>query len=227
MTFFLRNVKAISIGSELGLVYFIVIILGMHKLRPDYNPISRYISEYAIGKYGKIAASSFAIYGLSILGVGLSLRQTLVNRDRIDETGLIFMAVWGICGLVSSFFKVDLKCKPFSLKGAIHTISTIIGLIASILSLICFSHTLSNTASHNDASILYLAWMSGTMAILELSLGWILFLGYLGDLSCKFQIEMPRICFVLLKCTGIVERSILISSVYWLMRIAFWMIRRG
>ncbi|WP_088227622.1 DUF998 domain-containing protein [Desulfosporosinus sp. FKB] len=224
MTSFLGNVKAISVVSELGLVYFIAIIISMHKLRPDYNPVNRYISEYAVGKYGKIAASSFIIYGLSILGISSSLRQILVNRDRINEIGLILMAVWGICGLVSGFFKVDLKCKPFSLKGAIHTISTTIGLIASILCLMCFSCTLYNSTSHNDASNPYLPGMSQTIAILELSLGLILFLGYLGDLSYKLHIKMPRICFVFLNYTGLVERSIQISSVYWLIRMAFWLI---
>lgn len=63
------NNELVAMISLLGLTYLVFIIIVMHKVRPDYNPRSRYISEYAVGKYGKLAASSFVIYGLAILGL--------------------------------------------------------------------------------------------------------------------------------------------------------------
>lgn len=55
----LLHVELVTRISLLGLGYLVVITIAMHKLRPDYNPLSRYISEYAVGEYGLLAASSF------------------------------------------------------------------------------------------------------------------------------------------------------------------------
>ena len=39
----------IAIG---GIVYFIVAVVVLHFLRPEYNPINHAVSNYAVGPYG-------------------------------------------------------------------------------------------------------------------------------------------------------------------------------
>src|SRR4029450_7620117 len=47
-----------------GAVYAIIAAVLAHILRPDLNPLTRYLSEYAIGPYGWLMASAFI--GLSV-----------------------------------------------------------------------------------------------------------------------------------------------------------------
>ena len=42
-----------------GVAYFAVIIVVLHFLRPDLNPISSPTSEYAVGPYGFLMTSAF------------------------------------------------------------------------------------------------------------------------------------------------------------------------
>ena len=42
-----------------GVAYFAVIIVVLHFLRPDLNPIRRPTSEYAVGRYGFLMTSAF------------------------------------------------------------------------------------------------------------------------------------------------------------------------
>ncbi|MDP4128272.1 MAG: DUF998 domain-containing protein, partial [Bacillota bacterium] len=84
------NTNFIASISLIGIAYVVVIIVAMHKLRPDYDPRSRYISEYAVGKYGQLASSSFVIFGLAILGIYLCLNTVLSVRVR-SSLGLTFV----------------------------------------------------------------------------------------------------------------------------------------
>ena len=45
MTDQFTDIELITTISFLGLGYFVVIMIAMHKLRPDYNPVSRYIND--------------------------------------------------------------------------------------------------------------------------------------------------------------------------------------
>ena len=120
------NIESTAMISFIGLGYFVVIMILMHKLRPDYNPRSCYISEYAVGKYGRLAASSFVLYGLGILGICLCLHTVLTTRVQ-SNIGLTLMAIWGVAVIITSFFNTDLKAEQMSLHGTVHTIAANIG----------------------------------------------------------------------------------------------------
>ena len=210
------NVKLIALLALIGLVYFVVIIIVMHRLRPDYNPRSRYISEYAIGKYGPLAASSFVIYGLAILGLYLCLESVLPVIAK-SNTGLTLMAIWGVATVITGFFDVDLKDEPMSLHGTVHSIVSEIGVFASVLAFIFLS---SNFAHHESTqSMAFVTLMIGIGAsILKV----LLFLGILGDLALKYNRNVSGTLFTLHNLTGLTERLLLGISVVELMIIVHW-----
>lgn len=206
------NTKSIAIISLIGLVYFVVIIITMHILRPDYNPRSRYISEYAVGKYGQIAASSFVIYGLVILGIYLCLQSILPVKSK-SNIGLTLMAIWGVAVVITGFFNVDLKDSKMSLHGTVHSIASDIGLASSAIGLLCLSFEFS--LNEYTSSIAFLTQM---FAIVASVLVVLLFLGLLGDILLKYNRmhNIPSILLLLHNQTGLTERLLVGISVVWL-----------
>ncbi|WP_461390811.1 DUF998 domain-containing protein [Desulfosporosinus fructosivorans] len=204
------NIKLIAMFSLIGLFFFMVIIIAMHILRPDYNPRSRYISEYAVGKYGQLAASSFVIYGLAILGIYLCL-QTILSTRAHSNTGLAPMAIWGVCIAITGFFNVDLKDKQMSWHGTVHSIASVIGVAASVIGLILFSSIFALNESTQNV-----AFVTRIIAIVILILAMLLFLGILGDMALKYHHNVPAILLSFHNITGLIERSLIGFSVVWL-----------
>ena len=48
----------IAIG---GIIYFIVAVVVLHFLRPEYNPIDHAVSNYAVGSFGYLMTSAFYV----------------------------------------------------------------------------------------------------------------------------------------------------------------------
>jgi len=210
------NIKLIAMFSLIGLAYFVVIIIAMHRLRPDYNPRSRYISEYAVGKFGHLAVSSFVSYGLAILGIYRCL-QTVSQVKTKPNIGLTLIAVWGAAVLITGFFKVDLKDKQMSWHGTAHSIAFGIGVTASVIGLIALS--LDFDLNESTQSISFITQM---IAIVASILAVLLFLGLLGDMALKYNHSVPRILLSLHNLTGLTERYLLGISVVWLIIIVKW-----
>jgi len=204
------NIKLIAMISLIGIGYFVVIIIAMHKLRPDYNFRSRYISEYAVGKYGQLAASSFVIYGLSILGIYLCL-QTIMPVNARSNIGLILMAIWGVAKVIAGFFNSDLKTEQMSRHGIVHSITANIGVVASVICTIFLS--IGFALNERTQSIALVTLIIGLVALILVVL---LFLGLIGDMGLKYHHNVSGIFLSLHKLTGLTERLLLGVSVIWL-----------
>src|SRR6266480_7072785 len=64
----------IAIG---GIIYFIVAVLVLHSLRPEYNPINHAVSNYAVGPYGYLMTAAFYVLALSIFALALGLFRSI------------------------------------------------------------------------------------------------------------------------------------------------------
>lgn len=204
------DIKLISKISLIGLAYIIVILIAMHKLRPDLNPRSRYISEYAVDKYGKLAASSFVIYGLAILGIYLCLQAVMPGRAK-SNIGLTLLGIWGAAKVIIGFFKVDTKYEKITLHGAIHSIASSVGVATSEMALIYFSFNFVH--DENTQSI---AFVTQVTAIIGLVLTVFLSLGYIGDLMLKYCKNIKGILLIISGYVGLIERLLLSVSIVWL-----------
>jgi len=205
------NIKLIAMISFIELTYFVVIIIVMHKLRPDYNPKSRYISEYAVGKYGLLAASSFVAFGLAILEIYLCLQTVLPIRVK-SNIGLNLMAIWGVATVITGFFKVDLKNEQMSLPGTVHIIASGIGVTASTIGLLFLAIDFARYKSTQSIGV-----VTQMIAIPALILAAQLFLGLLGDIVLKYHHNVSGILLVLHNLTGLIERLLIGISIVWIM----------
>src|SRR3990172_12935085 len=84
----------LSLASIAGVLYFILVVALLHFLRPEYDPVKRVASNYAVGPYGLVMTIAFFALGLSLfaLAVGLYLG---VDRTGRSGVGLLLLGVAG------------------------------------------------------------------------------------------------------------------------------------
>lgn len=204
------TIALISVISQVGLGYFVLIIMVMHKLRPDYDPRSRYISEYAVGKFGLLAKSSFIIDGLSILGIYWCLKVECPFRTQ-QTIGLTLVAVWGAAMIIMGFFDTDLKEEKLTLYGILHLVASSIGVLASVVGTIFLSFNFICNEETNS-----MVWLIQALAVTGLILAVLLYWGFIGDLKLKYNIKISGSSLSLHLFIGSIERLLTAISIIWL-----------
>jgi hypothetical protein len=117
-----RPVAVLATVAILATAYFVVIIAALHFLSPDFNPIERPTSEYAVGPFGYLMTSAFVALSLSTWALVIGLRRDLSSPAQ-SRLGLGLLWVWGIGLLVAATFPIDLDGAPQTLAGTIHAIN--------------------------------------------------------------------------------------------------------
>jgi hypothetical membrane protein len=84
--------------------YYVIVIIALHILEPDFDPRFRFMSEYALGDYGWLMTTTFFVLGLAAFAAAGSLRDVL-QSSRIVRTGLGLLAVGALFVCLAGVFK--------------------------------------------------------------------------------------------------------------------------
>lgn len=133
-----KPVARIATLAIVGITYFSIVVVALHFLRPDYNPISRFVSEYAVGPYGFLMTSAFFGLSLGSLALVLGLYQG-VSRTGRSWVGLVLLGIWGVGVLIAGIFPTDLKGAPRTTSGSIHDMASVLAFFSLILATIFLS----------------------------------------------------------------------------------------
>ena len=128
--------KQLTLLGLLGFACFVVMVVALHVLRPDYNPMSRVISEYAIGLYSPLMTGSFIALSLGSFALVLALARTGPNSSRV---ALTLLALWSTCVLVLSIFPTDPYGIPVSLSGIIHSLVALLAFLCLLFASLLYS----------------------------------------------------------------------------------------
>ena len=121
--------------ADLAAACFAAFGLGvvlMHLLRPDYAPASHMISDYAVGPWGGVMATTFICAGLGCL----LLVAALVQRGQKSVTGRIVIGLFAVAGIglfVTAACPTDLDDAPTTTTGVIHGISFLVNVVSLVL----------------------------------------------------------------------------------------------
>ncbi len=119
-------------------VYFFMVVVSLHFLRRDYDPIGRYVSEYAVGPYSPLMASAFFALALGSLILSFALSRGGAGLGK-NKVGLIPMGIWGVCFLVVGVFPTDLKGASPTPSGTIHTVAAMLGFVSLLVAMAMLS----------------------------------------------------------------------------------------
>lgn len=108
-----------------GCVCLTVVLL--HFIQPDLNPLSRLVSQYALGKQGWLLTVGLMGFAVSAFALACALAGTS-NTIRL-RVGIVLLSIWGLCAILAGLFPTD-PIPPrglMSLSGMIHSIAANIG----------------------------------------------------------------------------------------------------
>jgi hypothetical protein len=105
-----------------AILYFVVILVALHFLRSDRNPLSQTTSEYAVGPYGFLMTSAFFSMSVATLALVIGLYHGLSQPAR-SRIGLALLGAWAVGVLIAMLFPIDLQGAPQTVSGMIHRIN--------------------------------------------------------------------------------------------------------
>jgi len=121
------SVRRLSLIALAGVGVFAAVVLLLHVIRPEYDVITRFVSEYAVTDP---VMAAIAGVGLGIGSMALAKAMTSVlPRERSLRTGIILLWIWAVCITGVGLFPADEfpTINPPSWHGAIHAIFGLIG----------------------------------------------------------------------------------------------------
>jgi hypothetical protein len=107
-------------------------VIGLHFLRTDYDPLQRFISEYAVGPYSIIMRIGFFCLGTGSFALVVALYSSIPRSAR-SHTALILLLSWSICVFVAGIFPADLVGSAETSSGNIHDKASLIGFVSIVL----------------------------------------------------------------------------------------------
>jgi hypothetical membrane protein len=154
-----KQVARIATIAIVGIAYFLIAVVALHFLRPDYDPVSRFVSEYAVGSYGFLMTSAFFGLSLGSLALVIGLYQGVPRSGR-SWIGLVLLGIWGVGILIAGIFPTDLRGAPETLSGNIHDRASVLSFFSLITATILLSWRLKHDERwrpfHRSALILAL-----------------------------------------------------------------------
>jgi hypothetical protein len=125
-----RSAVFLAILAIVGMVYYISSVVAAHFLRPDINPVTEPVSNYAVGPYGFFISIAIFALGVSSLALTLGLYVGIAPPGR-SRVGLLLLALYGVGQLVVALFSIDTESAQTTTTGIIHN-------VAGNISFFCF-----------------------------------------------------------------------------------------
>lgn len=148
-----------------GTAVVVALYLALHILRPEFNPVRRFLSEYAVGRFGFLmTANFFAQAAVSlVLAIGLLMN---VRRSGPLRAGTVLLALTAALFIVLGIFPADLSesadgsVLSVTSAGAVHQAAGTISFICRILAFWLLSRAYRRDAGWQDIAPIAnrLAW---------------------------------------------------------------------
>ena len=124
-----RSAAFLALLAIVGMVYYLSSVVAAHLLRPDIDPVSEPVSNYAVGPYGFFVSIAIFSLGVGSLALALGLRLGIAPPGR-SRVGLLLLALYGVGQLGVALFSIDAESAQTT-TGLVHN-------IAGNISFFCF-----------------------------------------------------------------------------------------
>lgn len=130
--------RVVPTAAAVFFLYFVLALLLMHAIRPDYTVVDHMISDYAVGRWGWIMTTAFTSLSLGCLALAIGLFRE-GPKSLLGRIGgaLLVVAFAGL--IVTALFPTDLESAPSTTIGNIHTISFLVNVVSIVLSTLCLA----------------------------------------------------------------------------------------
>lgn len=100
------NLRRIANISLAGFLYYIIVFVTLHFLRPDVNPISQFTSDYSFGPFRILMITAYFSVSLGSFALVIGLYQGIAQQAR-SLFGLVFLGVWAVGLMIAGVFPLN------------------------------------------------------------------------------------------------------------------------
>jgi Protein of unknown function (DUF998) len=140
-----RHVAWLSLLAIGGIVYFVVAVVVLHFLRPEYNPVNHAVSNYAVGPYGYLMTAAFYVQALSVFALALGISRSIAFTNRLG-VAVQLLCLAGLGMVVMGIFPGDAHAlhPPATLTGVIHWAAAGISFLSIMIAAFLLSRSFRN-----------------------------------------------------------------------------------
>lgn len=146
-----RVSRALGSCVTAGVFIYLVVMITLHLLRPDYALARRFLSEYSVGPFGFLGNAAFYVLAVTLLALAIGLQMSVRHSVPLALTCLLIgLAAVAFC--TSALFPTDVQPagggRPISSRaGAIHDLSALAIFVALIVAALTLPGALKRDAS--------------------------------------------------------------------------------
>jgi hypothetical membrane protein len=117
-----RTAAFLALLAIVGMGYYLVSVMAAHLLRPDVDPVSEPVSNYAVGPYGFLIGIAIFALGVGSLALTFGLHLGIAPPGR-SRVGLLLLALYGVGQLGVAIFSIDAESAQTTTTGLVHNIA--------------------------------------------------------------------------------------------------------
>jgi hypothetical protein len=160
-------------------IYGFSVLVAMHFLAPEVDPIRAPGSAYVLGPYGALAATIYFTGAVGSVALGYGLKEAMPHVRLVRVGWLLFLGAAG-GSLLAGFFPMDFPPPIRTTSGRLHAIGGGIGFPLGTLGIFLFSLGFRRDRHWRAVSGLTLAFAAGILCALLLGILSLITLGFAG-----------------------------------------------
>ncbi|HMF72980.1 MAG TPA: DUF998 domain-containing protein [Flavitalea sp.] len=124
---------------------FLVLVVALHFIKPEFAPSWRFLSEYAIGNNGWIMQLAFFFLSASCIAGSISVRSQV--KTTAGKIGVWLLFIVGLSVIVAGFFVMDPVTAgkdELTTHGNLHGMSSMIGVPGLSIAAMLISFSLAD-----------------------------------------------------------------------------------
>lgn len=112
--------RALALVGMLGVAYFSITIVLLHFEPTGYDPVSQFVSDYAVGAFALEMSLGFFVGGIGVTGLGLALVMVQTDR-RAFRAGAFMTVIVGLVMFLIAGFPTDIEGAASTIHGIVHS----------------------------------------------------------------------------------------------------------
>jgi hypothetical protein len=118
--------NGLATAAAVMAVAFVVLLVVLHVIEPEFDPSWRFISEYQLGGWGWLMSVAFLCLSASAITLLLAVRSQV--RSVAGRIGLAILALCAVAFLVAGIFRTNpLLADTATTTGVIHSTAAAVG----------------------------------------------------------------------------------------------------
>jgi hypothetical membrane protein len=155
-----RTLGLIVIASN---AYWILVVLAMHLLEPEFSPIRAPMSAYVLGAYGPLMTTTYFALCTALLGASYGLVKDL-RRSRLAKVAFVITLIAGTGILIAGIFPMDFPPPPRTSSGRLHMLGGLLTFPQMTLASLLFSLSMRRDGHWRGVSAVALPLSAGAVA---------------------------------------------------------------